>query len=112
MTSNDTMMHLGQTARYVRERKSLTLREAAAKLCISHVHLCNIENNRATASLQLLEKMKEVYGVDLMVLAWCLHGDPERLPTSVRGPMKALAKAWKSELGDMVNHPHEGKDEP
>jgi hypothetical protein len=105
------MMHLGQTARYVRERKRLTLREAASSLGISHVHLCNIENNHAVASLQLLEKMKGVYGVDLMVLAWCLHGDSERLPASVRGPMKALAAAWKSELGDMVNAPRAGKDE-
>src|SRR5262249_50712372 len=98
-----TMIHLGKTARYVRERKKLTLREAAARLSISHVHLCNIENNHAVASLQLLEKMKEVYGVDLMVLAWCLHGDPDRLPASVRGPMKALAKAWRNELGEMSN---------
>jgi transcriptional regulator with XRE-family HTH domain len=100
------MMHLGKTARYVRDRKQLTLREAAAKLGISHVHLCNIENNQAAASLQLLEKMKDVYGVDLVVLAWCLHGDPERLPASVRGPMKALAAAWKRELGDLVDAPH------
>ena len=106
------MMHLGQTARYVRERKQLTLREAAAKLGISHVHLCNIENNHAVASLQLLEKIKDVYGVDLMVLAWCLYGDPDRLPTSVRGPMKALAAAWKNELGDLVNAPQAGKGEP
>lgn len=96
------MIHLGKTARYVRERKKLTLREAAAQLHISFAHLCNIENNKVAASLNLLEQMKLVYGVDLMVLAWCIHGDPEKLPPAVREPMKALAAAWKSELGDMV----------
>jgi hypothetical protein len=105
------MIHLGQTARYVREHKKMTLREAAAKLGISHVHLCNIENNHAAASLQLLDKVKEVYGVDLMVLAWCLHGDPERLPPSVREPMKALAAAWRKELGDIATAEDGREDE-
>src|SRR3954469_15290400 len=111
MAGNDTMMHLGQTARYVRERKQLTLREAAAKLGISHVHLCNIENNRAVASLQLLEKMKDVYGVDLIVLGWCLYGDLNRLPPAVRAPMKALGDAWMKELGAIATPRLGGKEE-
>ena len=92
------MVHIGKTAKFVRERRGWTLRGAAASLGVSHVHLCNIENNHAVASLQLLEKMKELYGVDLAVLGWCLYGDPEKLPEAVRGPMKKLAEAWKKEL--------------
>ena len=105
-----TMIHLGQTARYVREKKGLTLRDAASLLSISHVHLCNLENNHAVASLQLIEKMKKVYGVDLMIMAWLRHGDVERLPPSVREAAKALAKAWESELDDIIpeaNHKQE-----
>jgi transcriptional regulator with XRE-family HTH domain len=105
------MMHVGKTARYVRERKGLTLRAAAELLDISHVHLCNIENNHAVASLQLLEKMKEVYGVDLLVLGWCLYGDLNRLPPAVRGPMKALGEAWMKELGDIAIAPPGIKEE-
>jgi transcriptional regulator with XRE-family HTH domain len=96
------MLHLGKTARYVRKRKGLTVRAAAAELGISHAHLCNIENNQAAPSLQLLDTFRTVYGVDLPVLAWCLYGEPNKLPASVQGPMKALAEAWKRELGDMV----------
>src|SRR5262245_985106 len=96
------MMHIGKTARYVRDRKGLTLRAAAELLDVSHVHLCNIENNRVAASLQLLEQMKEPYGVDLGVLGWCLYGDLTRLPPAVRGPMKALGEAWMKELGDVA----------
>jgi transcriptional regulator with XRE-family HTH domain len=104
------MMHIGKTARYVRERKGLTLRSAAELLEISHVHLCNIENNRAVASLQLLEKMKETYGVDLIVLGWCLHGDLNRLPAAVRGPMKVLGEAWMKELGDIATARPRGEE--
>ena len=95
------MIHIGKTAKYVRERKGLTLRGAAAALGISHVHLSNIENNEATTSLPQLDKFREVYGVDLVVLAWCLFGDIEKLPVAVRGPMKALGEAWKKELGEI-----------
>jgi transcriptional regulator with XRE-family HTH domain len=105
------MMHLGKTARYVRERKGLTLRTVAEMLGISHVHLCNIENNRAVASLQLLEKMRDVYGVDLIVLGWCLYGDLNRLPPAVRTPMTVLGEAWKRELGDLVEPLQEGTKE-
>ena len=96
------MIHLGKTAKYVRERRGMTVRGAAAELGISHAHLSNIENNQAAPSLQLLDRFRKIYGVDLAVLAWCLYGDPDRLPISVQGPMKALAEAWKKELGDLV----------
>src|SRR4051794_34198969 len=96
------MLHLGRTAKYVREKKGLTVRAAANLLGISHVHLVNIENNHALPSMTMLEKFKEAYGVDLPVLAWCLFGDPERLPAALRGPMMALADAWRKELGDLV----------
>jgi len=99
----NAMIHLGQTAREVREKKGLTLRDAAALLSISHVHLCNIENNRAVASLQLITKMKEVYGIDLMVLTWLRNGDSERLPPSVREAARSLAEAWEQELDEMIS---------
>ena len=46
--------------------------------------------------------MKEVYGVDLMIMAWLRHGDVERLPPSVRKAAKALARAWENDLNDMI----------
>jgi transcriptional regulator with XRE-family HTH domain len=96
------MLHIGKTAKYVREKKGLTVREAAHLLGITHVHLVNIENNHSAPSLNMLDKFKATYGVDLPVLAWCLFGDPERLPPAVRGPMMALADAWRKELGDIA----------
>lgn len=94
-----TISNLGKTAKYVRRHRKLTLRFAADLIDISHVHLCNIENGKGFPSMKLLEKLKEVYGVDLMALNWCLNCDESLLPVSVREPIKMLAAAWRKELG-------------
>lgn len=92
------MVHLGKTIKLVRGKHKLSVRAAAIKLGISHVHLVNIENNHAVPSLALLDRFRSVFHVDLAVLAWCLFGEARRLPESVRAPMKALANAWRQEL--------------
>jgi transcriptional regulator with XRE-family HTH domain len=96
------MIHLGKTARYLRERKGLSQREAADALGISQVHLSNIENNKAFPSPNLLARYHELWGVDLYVLAWCMHGDVSKLPVAVRASMQHLADAWRRELGDLI----------
>lgn len=95
------MIYLGQTARYLRERKGLSQKAAAELLGITPVHLSNIEHNKSSPSPSLLSRYKELWGIDLYVLAWCLHGDEECLPLQVRAPMKKLADAWRRQLGDI-----------
>jgi transcriptional regulator with XRE-family HTH domain len=97
------MIYLGQTAKYLRERKGLSQRAAAELLGITTVHLSNVENNKSSPSPSLLSRYKDVWGIDLYVLAWCLHGDEEQLPPQVRAPMKKLANAWRRQLGDIAN---------
>jgi len=99
------MIHLGQTARILRERKGLTQVAAAELLDITQVHLSNVETNKSLPSPKLLDKYHELWGVDLYILAWCLFGNPEELPRGVRKPMLELAKAWKRELGDLAESP-------
>ena len=96
------MIHLGKTARYIRERKGMTQTAAADLLGVTQVHLSNIENNKAVPSPKLLERYRELWGVDLYVLAWSLFGDLNQLPPAVRRPMAALGKAWRKELGDLI----------
>ncbi len=93
---------LGSTARYVRKMHGLKQKTAADRLDISVVHLCNIENNKATPSADLLERYRECWGIDLYVLAWCLHGDVNKLPPAVREPMAAIAKAWQEQLEEVA----------
>jgi len=44
--------------------------EAAEKLNITNVHLSNLEKGKSTPSIKLIEKVEEVYGVNIYVLAW------------------------------------------
>src|SRR5216684_4258361 len=84
------MIYLGKTAKYLRESLELTQRQAAEALGISYVHLSHIENNRAFPSPALLSRYRELWGVDLYVLAWCLHGDSSRLPEPLRKATERL----------------------
>ncbi len=93
------MIYLGKTARHLRETLGLTQRAAAKALGITCVHLCNIENNKSVPSPALLERFRELWNVDLYVLAWCLHGDAEKLPKPLRKPMVELANAWQEQIG-------------
>ncbi len=88
-------MNLGEHAHELRRSKALTQKAAADKLGITNVHLCNIENDVSIPSPDLLERMSELYGVDLYVYAWCQSGDVERLPGAIREAAAKLTKAWK-----------------
>lgn len=92
------MIGLGTTIKYVREAMGLTQRAAARALGISDVHLCNLEHDKSRPSPELLSTIQKEWNVDVYILAWCLHGDANRLPKGVRGPMQKLADAWRSDL--------------
>ena len=96
------MLHLGRTAKHIREKKGMTQRAAAEALKISYVHLSNIENNKSPVSAALLERYKALWGIDLYILAWCLFGDVDDLPESVRAPLKLVAENWLNELADYI----------
>jgi len=92
------MVSIGQTAKNVRATLGITQREAADRLEVSSVHLCNIENDKSFPSPALLARYREEFGVDLYVLAWCRHGNVEKLPRSVRSAARKLHQAWETEL--------------
>lgn len=96
------MIKVGKTARHVREAHGLSQREAARQLGVSAVHLCNVENNKTAPSQALLERYRELWDVDLYVLAWCLHGEVDELPAGVREAGRRLAEAWQEELGALA----------
>lgn len=91
---------LGKTATAVRHRLGLTQREVADALGISVVHLSNVENNKAAPSQALIGEYRRKWGVDLYVLAWCTHGDIDRLPAPLRNAAKKLADAMERQLPD------------
>jgi len=99
---------LGRAARELRDRLGLTQRAAAEALGISFVHLCNIEKDRAAPSQALIDKYRELWGVDLYVLTWCSKDASSRLPAPLRNAAQALAEGWKEHIQRVV----EGKHKP
>lgn len=93
---------LGDTAKQFRESLGITQRAAATALDISFVHLCNIERNHAVPSQSLIDKFREVWGVDLYVMAWCQHGDVTKLPKPVQKAAKALAEGWDRHVATVI----------
>jgi transcriptional regulator with XRE-family HTH domain len=92
------VVYLGKTARRVREKQGLMQKEAAALLGITTVHLCNIENNKAIPSASLIDKYRQLWGVDIYVLAWCELGKSSDLPAAIRTAADKLARLWLRQL--------------
>ncbi len=92
------MTPLARTARFVREQRQMTQRATAEALGVSFVHVSNVERGRAVPSPTLVVRYREVFGVDLHVLAWCLFEAEDQIPEVVRGPRQKLAEAWRREL--------------
>jgi transcriptional regulator with XRE-family HTH domain len=97
-TSRHHMTPLARAARFVREQRKMTQRAVAEALGVSFVHVSNIERGRAIPSAALIERYREILGVDLHVLSWCLFEDDDQIPSTVRGPRQKLAQAWRREL--------------
>jgi len=96
------MTHVGNTAREIRDSLGLTQHEMAEALGITNVHVSNIENDKSFPSQQLIDRYREKFGIDLYVLAWCRHGDVEKLPPSIRKPASELAEAFQRRFEGLV----------
>ena len=96
------MIHVGKTARQLRESLGLTQVQMAEKLDISSIYVSKIENEHSFPTRQIIERYRQKFGIDLYVLAWCQHGDVEKLPSSIRGPATALAKAWEKRFEKLI----------
>jgi transcriptional regulator with XRE-family HTH domain len=92
------IVKLGQAARYLRQAHQLTQKQAAELLGISEVYISNIENDRGNPSPELLARYRQLWDVDLYVLAWCLFGDVNKLPKPIREATQKLGEAWRREL--------------
>ena len=100
-------IRVGPTAQKLRQTLELTQRETAEALGVSYVHLCNIENDKAAPSQALIDKYRELWGVDLYVMTWCEVGDIKKLPQPLRKAAAELKKGWQDHIRAMVGkHRH------
>lgn len=94
-------MTLGETIRLL--RGSETLREAAGKLGITHVHLHNVESGKVGCSFKVIQSVGEVYGYDPYAL-WFLANSGEvtkhleRAANIARGREKSLPMIASKDL--------------
>lgn len=96
--SVDMPIQLGRAAQELRTRLKLSLRDAATELGISYVHLCKVENGKASLSPETIERFHEAWGIDLYMYAVAFHSDERSSPKSLRAPLKALAEGWKHHI--------------
>ena len=94
---------LGDAIKFVRNKFRLSQRDAANELGISFVHLNRVETGKASPSQEVLNKFREVWGVDVYLVAVCFFADPTKLPEKMRGPILKLKDAWKSEFENVIN---------
>ena len=106
------MVHIGTTAKKLRETLGWTQRETADELDVSYVHLCNVENNKTRPSQALLDRYRDLWGIDLYVFAWCEQGDEDALPPAVRTAASSLAKAWRKRVDDLVEEHRKESETP
>jgi transcriptional regulator with XRE-family HTH domain len=76
----------------------MTQRSAAEALGVSYVHLSNVERGKTQPSTSLVERFRQVFGVDIHVLAWCLYEDENSVPELLRVHHRQLADAWRQVL--------------
>jgi transcriptional regulator with XRE-family HTH domain len=93
---------IGDVARELREQLEISQKDVADELGITQVHLCNIEKNKSKPSPSLLDRYRELWGIDLYVFAWCQHGNVKRLPQPMRDAATSLAEGWRHRIREMI----------
>lgn len=105
-------IHLGDAARYLRQRLGLSQRAAARELGISHIHLNSIENGKVSPTASMIEKFYDAWGIDLYMLAVAKFSSKERIPARLSKAVGALASAWEREIeAVLAQRRMESKDE-
>ena len=102
---------IGTTAKNLRKTLGWTQSETAKALEISNVHLCNIEKNRSQPSQDLLDRYRQLWGIDLYIFHWCESGQIDKLPVSVQEAAAELSKAWQERIEYLVEHQRRDSNE-
>lgn len=96
------MINLGEAARHLRERLGLSQRAAAQELGISHVHLNNIENGKASPTAAMIEKYYQAWNIDLYMFAVANFTTDDRVPASLQSAVGKMRQAWNTEIESRI----------
>ena len=63
-------LDIGDVIVRLRNTRGMTQRAFAKKLGVTNVHLCNVENGKNKASLDLIDRVEKLTGINPYVFAW------------------------------------------
>lgn len=97
------MIHLGTAIRSIRKRLGIPQRIFGEYVGISYPHICNVENEHATPSFELLDKFHDILGIDIYVYAYCSSDHVQKLPKNLRQATRKLLEAFDKEI-ERIHH--------
>ena len=95
-------MNLGNTITHLREQKGMKQGQLADILGISQTYLSQIENNKKTPNIPLLEKIGSEFSTPLPLLFF-LSLDEKDIPPKKRGDFKKLNPLIRDFIGNLIN---------
>lgn len=92
---------MGMVLRQIRETLGWDRKRMAQELGPSVATLSILESGGSPVSVALIEKVRELTGLDPYVLAYCLYVDHSQLPAPIQEKLAALKDEWAKQLDIM-----------
>lgn len=92
------MLIFGQAIALIREVRQFTPEALSERLGIDTERLADLERDRTQPGEELIEKLSDVAGIDLHVLAWVRFGNTGNLPQRLRLPAIRLQESWARDV--------------
>jgi transcriptional regulator with XRE-family HTH domain len=73
----------------------------AAELGVNPGQWVRYENGRHAFSLPAIELVRETFGIDIYVLAYCLYNDTSKLPPRIQELLAELRDEWTEQIERM-----------
>ena len=104
------MINLGQACKHIRDSFSLSQRAAAEELGVTSAYLCRLENGQVAPTATMIDRIYDVWGIDLYMMAACLFSDESRFPSESRKSIRGLRDSWEKEIRRIVQKRNRNKN--
>ena len=93
---------LAVTIKRIRESHGWSKDKMAAEIGVCGSHYRQFEAGHYEVPLRIIERIREVTGIDPYVLAYCLHHNANKLPPEIQKLQKAFGAGWDLQLTEMA----------
>lgn len=102
LTVETEMIKLGVALKHVRDSFDLSQRAAAQELGVTSAYLCRLENGQVAPTATMIDRIYDVWGIDLYVMAACMFSDENRFPSESQMSIRRLKDSWAKEIDRIV----------